>query len=88
VWGTSEAMTLQLLPLFDPRSPDVTHPRHGRNITIVKVGEGQNSRDSAPQLASQPSPIPYDPWMQEVKHLDKYLRIPSVAIQGRIFAGQ
>jgi hypothetical protein len=87
VWGTSEAMTWKLLPWFDPRFSDATHPNHGRNITIVKTGEGQNSRYSAPKLASKPSAIPYARWMRDIKHLDQYLRIPSVQIQRRMFEG-
>ena len=87
VWGTSEAMTLQLLPWFDPRFPDATDPKHGRNITIVKTGEGQNSQYSMPKLASSPSPIPYDEWMAEIKHLDQYLKIPRLGIQRSIYFG-
>jgi hypothetical protein len=88
VWGTSEAMTAQLLPWFDPRSTDATNSKHGRNITIIKAGEGQNSRYSEPKLASKPSQIPYDRWMSEIKHLDQYLRVPSWEEQRRIFQGQ
>jgi hypothetical protein len=88
VWGTSEAMTWKLLPWFDPQSTNATDPKHGRNITILKAGEGQNSRYSEPQLASKPSPIAYDRWMKEIKHLDQYLRIPSWEEQRRIFEGR
>jgi hypothetical protein len=87
VWGTSEAMTAQLLQWFNPQFPDATDPQHGRNIAIVKTGEGQNSRYSAPKLAPTPSAIPYARWMREIKHLDRYLRIPSWELQRRTFEG-
>jgi gp32 DNA binding protein like len=87
VWGTSEAMTAQLLPWFNPQFPDATDPQHGRNISIIKSGEGRNSRYSEAKLAPKPSAISYARWMRDIKHLDQYLRIPSVQIQRRMFEG-